>query len=427
MTWRSTLDFIRGPRPAPRPARQAWVPKQRPSGLLEAVEPKEAPVPPNLPDPEVLQRSLANIGGGPQRCAGDFYGYLFAANPQLRDMFPPQMGMQNERLFAALARIAETIGRPDHLARYLAQLGAEHLKYGVDPEHYALVGQALIRALRRNSFSWTEETEAAWLSAYTFAAGAMMAGAQAYQGPSRWRGRVLRHERRSHDLAVMEIQTDEPLPYLAGQYVTVQTAKWPRVWRPFSIGNAPTVNGDRLTLHVRSIPGGWVSTALVKDIAAGDEVTLGPATGTMTADQVSGRPLLFVAGGTGLAPVKALAEQVLADDEAAVAGQYGTRRDIHLFHGAREPLGLYDIPGLRDLSDRYPWFRVVPVVSDDPAFNGLKGTVPDAALGYADWLDRDVFLAGPDPMVAYTASRLRDRGVPDAQVHYDDLEVSAAR
>jgi NAD(P)H-flavin reductase/hemoglobin-like flavoprotein len=436
MTWRES--FTSWWRPAPQP-RQALVPRPRPSGLLEAVPTPvsvpghpagpELPAASGLPDPLVLQRSLSDIPGGAQRCAGDFYGYLFAANPELREMFPPQMAMQNERLFAALARIAETIERPDHLARYLAQLGAEHVKFGVRPEHYTLVGQALIKALRRSNFNWTEETEAAWITAYNFAAGAMMAGAETYRGPATWRGQIVRHERRSQNLAVLEVRTDQPLPYLAGQYVTVQTAKWPRVWRPFSIANAPTADGNWITLHVRSVPGGWVSTALVRDTAVGDEVIIGPAHGTMTSDQVAGRDLLMVAGGTGLAPIRALAERILIEDEAAVRSQTPgrTRRNIHLFHGAREPLGLYDLPGLRELSDLYPWLRVIPVVSDDPAFNGPKGTVPDVALGYADWLDRDVFLAGPDPMVAYTASKLAARGVPHDQVHYDDLEVSAAR
>lgn len=441
MPWRPSIPAAWRSRPVSRPPRQALEARPRPSGLLEvapAQAPRQSPAPvaepelpiaSGLPDPLILQRSLSDIPGGAQRCSGDFYGYLFAANPELRDMFPPQMAAQNERLFAALVRIAETIERPDRLARYLAQLGAEHVKFGVRPEHYTMVGQALLRALRRSNFNWTEEIEAAWVMAYNFAAGAMMAGAETYRGPATWRGRVIRHERRSRDLAVMEVRTSEPLPFLAGQYVTIQTAKWPRVWRPFSIANAPTVDGDRLTLHVRSIPGGWVSTSLVKDTEAGDEVIIGPAHGTMTSDQVAGRDLLMVAGGTGLAPIRALAEQVLAEDEAAVARQQPgrTRRNVHVFHGAREPLGLYDLPGLRDLSDRYPWMRVIPVVSDDPAFNGPKGIVPDVALSYADWSDRDVFLAGPDPMVAYTVSKLAAQGVPRDQVHYDDLEVSAAR
>ena len=252
----------------------------------------------------------------------------------------------------------------------------------------------------------------------------MMAGAQANQGPARWQGRVIRHERRAPNLAVLEVETSEPLPYLAGQYVTVQTAKWQRVWRPFSIANAPAQDGSKITLHVRSIPGGWVSTALVRDTKDGDELIIGPATGTMTSNQVSDRDLLCVAGGTGLAPIKAVVEDVLRADEAAVSSGYGMRRNIHLFHGARTPLDLYDMPALRELSNSYPWLRVVPVVSGDAAFGGLQGFVSDAVLGYADWSNVNAFIAGPAGMVNQTASGLCRAGMPTGLIYRDDFEVT---
>jgi NAD(P)H-flavin reductase/hemoglobin-like flavoprotein len=379
-----------------------------------------------LPDPAILTRSLTSLRAGHQKAVTDFYANLFRIDPNLRMMFPPMMGEQNERLFGALLRIASGLDRPNELARYLYQLGADHLKYGVRPEHYAPVGEALLRALRAHSGAWGQEADAGWISAYNFAAGAMIAGAEAHRGPAQWRGRVLRHERRSRNLAVMEIETDEPLPYLAGQYVTVQTAKWPRVWRPFSVANAPAQDGNRITLHVRSIPGGWVSTALVRDTGEGDEVIIGPANGEMNSSQVSDRDLLCVAGGTGLAPLKALVEHVLNADEHAVRAGVGTRRNIHLFHGAKTPLELYDMPDLRDLANTYPWLRVIPVVSDDPAFGGMQGYVSDAALGYADWSEAAAFIAGPSKMVDRTASGLCRGGMGMDQVYRDDLEVSGA-
>jgi NAD(P)H-flavin reductase len=376
-----------------------------------------------LPDPAVLRLSMIGVQG--TKCANDFYSLLFTKHPAMRDMFPVQMSEQNERLFGALVKIAHLIGSPDQLARYLGQLGADHLKYGVQPEHYAPVGQALIGALRHNAPAWTDEAEAGWLSAYTFAAGAMMAGAERHRGPAQWRGRVVRHERRTRNLAVLEIETDEPLPRLAGQYVTIQTAKWPRVWRPFSVANAPWQEDRRIQLHVRSVPGGWVSTALVRDTQDGDEVIIGPASGTMTTAEIEGRDLMCVAGGTGLAPLKAVVEQVLHEDEQAISEGRGFRRNIHLFHGARNPLDLYDMPALRELSSSYPWLRVLPVVSDDQAFEGLKGHVSDAALGYADWSDRDVFVAGPHEMVSGVVKSVDLAQFGGVRVYYDELEAKA--
>ncbi|MGH3243628.1 MAG: FAD-binding oxidoreductase, partial [Spirillospora sp.] len=133
-------------------------------------------------------------------------------------------------------------------------------------------------------------------------------------------------DRRAGDLAVLTLRPERPLPFRAGQHVTVQTPRWPRVWRPYWIANAPRPDGT-LRLHVRALPGGWVSGALVRHTAPGDTVLLGPATGPMALDPRSERGLLLIGGGTGLAPMKALAEQ------AVTTGVPG--RDLRAGHGHR--------------------------------------------------------------------------------------------
>ena len=128
------------------------------------------PPPPAQPaqplNPALIRKSMALITASPQQVAGDFYGYLFAGWPGLRAMFPPQMNEQNERLFGALTRITELLHDTEALAGYLHQLGADHCKYGVEPEHYTAVGQALLRTLRRHVPAWTEDEEDAWAAAY---------------------------------------------------------------------------------------------------------------------------------------------------------------------------------------------------------------------------------------------------------------------
>ncbi len=86
--------------------------------------------------------------------------------------------------------------------------------------------------------------------------------------------------------------------------------RWPRAWRPYSIANAPR-RGGLIELHVRAVPGGLVSNTLVHHSVTGDCVLLGAAAGAMTLAD-SDRDLLCVAGGTGLAPIKAIIEQALA-------------------------------------------------------------------------------------------------------------------
>jgi NAD(P)H-flavin reductase/hemoglobin-like flavoprotein len=361
--------------------------------------------------------SMALIPATPQKVAGDFYGYLFAANPRLRAMFPPQMNDQNERLFGALVRITELLDDAGQLTGYLTQLGADHRKYDVQPEHYDAVGQALLRTLRRHVPGWGQDQEDAWTAAFRTAAALMINGAATAPGPAWWTGQVIRHERRGDDLAVLTVRTPEPLPYLAGQYITLQTGRWARVWRPFSIANAVRGDGTELDLHVRAVSGGWVSGALVRDTVRDDELRLGPALGSMTPTLADGHDLLCVAGGTGLAPLKALVEDVLRHDEAAVAAGTGRRRNIHLFHGASEPLDLYDMPALAELGRAYPWLQVVPVVSGGGTFRGEHGLVGDVAAHYQPWRNEQAFVAGPPGMVTAAAGTLTRAGLV---THFDD-------
>lgn len=86
---------------------------------------------------------------------------------------------------------------------------------------------------------WTEETEAAWTEAYAMASRIITDAAAAETTPPWWLAEVIGHEPRCRDLAVLTLRPSQPMDFVPGQHVTVQTARWPRVWRRFSIGNAP--------------------------------------------------------------------------------------------------------------------------------------------------------------------------------------------
>jgi NAD(P)H-flavin reductase len=196
----------------------------------------------------------------------------------------------------------------------------------------------------------------------------------------------------------------------------VQVSRWPRVWRPYSIANAPRADGT-LRFHVRALPAGWVSGALVRHTRVGDTLLLGPARGAMTLVPGSDRALLCVAGGTGLAPMRALVEQVITSAK---------RRTTQLIFGARTERDLYDLPELRQLESAHPWLRVIPVVSAEPAFQGRNGMAPDALDRLGDPADHDVYVAGPTEMITRTVDRLQQLGVPPAQIHHDLIEAEPA-
>jgi len=381
--------------------------------------PDPPPAVPGLgPDPALaaIRETFAAIEKAGDQAISYFYARLFLRRPGLRELFPPAMDQQRDRLFRALARIVESLGTPEEMASYLSQLGKDHRKYGVEPDMYEDIGDALIATLR--SFAgaaFSSAAEEAWLEAYTAAASLMIRAAEedAAARPAFWTAEVVQNESRGHGIAVLTVAPDEGFGFTAGQHVTVQTPRWPRVWRPYSIACRPRDDG-LLSLHVKAVPGGWVSNALVRHTRPGDELVLGPPLGTMTLRDAADRDLLCVAGGTGLSPVKAITEQAIRDSGP------GRRREIFLFCGARTRDELYDLKDLWKLADAYPWLQLTPVTSDDPAFDGLQGSVGRVGARYVPHRDCETYVAGPPGMVRETIRVLRRSGIPRERIHYDD-------
>jgi NAD(P)H-flavin reductase/hemoglobin-like flavoprotein len=388
------------------------------AGVPDAVPVAGAsPGPGPSPDPAVsaVRDTFAVVQAAGDKASSYFYGWLFARHPRLRELFPPAMDAQRDRLFRALARIVESMTTPEELAAYLTQLGRDHRKYSVRPEMYEGVGDALMATLRAHAGpAFTPAAQEAWAEAYAAVSLLMIKAAEAdgAVAPPFWTAEVVLNERRRRSIAVLTVAPDQLLPYEPGQHVTVQTARWPRVWRPYSVACRPREDG-LMTFHVKAVPGGWVSNALVYHAEPGDDLILGPALGTMTLRRAGDRDLLCVAGGTGLSPIKAIIQQAIRESSACP-------RRIHLFYGARTRNELYDLPDLWHLQDAYSGFQLTPVTSDDPAFDGMQGNVGRVASRYMPHRECAAYVAGPPAMVRDTVHVLTRSGLPRELIHYDD-------
>ena len=109
-----------------------------------------------------------------------FYGTLFTDYPEVKPLFATtNMKEQAKKLFASLVLVVNTLKQPDQLVPALKGLGTRHVKYGVLPEHYPLVGSTLLKAMAATlKAQWTPEFEAAWAEAYSAITEIMLDGTE---------------------------------------------------------------------------------------------------------------------------------------------------------------------------------------------------------------------------------------------------------
>ena len=337
-----------------------------------------------------------------------FYSHLFLSHPETRQLFPVSMAHQRDRLFAALGDVVARVDDLDALVPMLQQLGRDHRKFGTLAAHYPAVGASLLATLEHFDDEWSPELAKDWTEAYTLVAEVMVAAAEeTAEQPAWWEADVVAHERRAIDVAVLRVRPRLKYDYEAGQSVSLESDIRPRLWRYYSPANAPRPDG-LLEIHVKARDGGPVSSALVRRVGVGDVLRLGPPVGHITLGPESDRDLLLVAGGMGLAPLKALIDQV---------ARHGPARRVDLFVGARNEEHLYDRADLGRLEQENPWLTVTLAVSEDKISSLEHGDVGDVVMRHGPWLSREVYVAGPGVMVDDTVSRLLEHGVPQHRMH----------
>jgi NAD(P)H-flavin reductase/hemoglobin-like flavoprotein len=369
-------------------------------------------------DRGLVRQLLADLRAHPDAAMEYLYARLFTAHPGLRGFFQHAMTQTRAAVFREFTRLIEGLDDLQRTEQRLGQLARIHRKFGVRDNHYRPFFEAVVAMAEYVSGpAWTSQAAAAWRDATEWFTAVMTAAAadDAAQQPAWWTGEIVQHDRRTETVAVLTIRPDQPLHYQPGQYISVQTPRWPRIWRSYSIANAPRDNG-LIDIHVRAVPGGMVSTALVRHCATGDTVLLAAARGEMGVPQDPARDLVCVAGGTGLAPLKAITEAVVG------AAAQGRRREITLYVGVRRKRDLYDARDLETLRLAYPPLTVIPVAEHELDFAGRVGRLPEVVWTHPSFRDCDVYVAGPAGLVKSAAQVLSKR-VPAGRLHHDPIEA----
>ena len=336
-----------------------------------------------------------------------FYSHLFLSHPETRALFPVSMAHQRDRLFAALGDVVARVDDLEALVPILQQLGRDHRKFGTLAAHYPAVGASLLATLEHFDDEWTPELAKSWSEAYDVVATVMIEAAEAAaELPAWWEADVVGYERRTIDVAVLQVRPRARYDYVAGQSVSLETDLRPKLWRYYSPANAPRPDG-LMEIHVKARDGGPVSSALVRRVGVGDVLRLGPPVGHLVLHDDSDRDLLLVAGGLGLAPLKALVDHV---------ARKGPARRVDLYVGFRTEDQIYDRAALERLVQEHPWLTVTFAVSEDKISGLEHGDVGDVVMRHGPWNSRQICVAGPAVMVEDTVARLVQSGVPSQRI-----------
>ena len=231
--------------------------------------------------------------------------------------------------------------------------------------------------------------------------------------------RVESIERRADDVAILKLKlpANERLQFLAGQYVDFLLKDGSR--RSFSIGNAPH-DAEFVELHVRHVAGVQFTEHVFGKMKERDILRCEGPLGTFFLREDSDKPMLFVAGGTGFAPIKAQIEHAL---------HHGVDRQMVLYWGVRSLKDLY----LADLPVKWQQehgnFSYVPVVSDPlpgDAWQGRTGFVHQAVLDdFADLSGYQVYACGAPAMTDIAKQTfVEQRGLPEDEFYSDAFTPS---
>ena len=230
--------------------------------------------------------------------------------------------------------------------------------------------------------------------------------------PSRvMRCRVADIRELTHDIRGLEltIQSGGPYGFSAGQHAQLKFG--PGIpERSYSMANVP--EQPSLEFHVRQVPRGQASGYVFTNLRVGAEVTVSGPLGNAYLREKHRGPLLAIAGGSGLAPIKSIVETALANDPA---------RTIHCYFGVRDERDVYLEERLRELESRHPNLHVQILLSrPSTATPRRTGMLAEAvAKDFARLDGFKAYLAGPPAMVEAAQRELQSKGLATRDIHAD--------
>lgn len=364
-----------------------------------------------------------------------FYQLLFENHPELLNIFNhanQREGKQQTALANAVYAAAAHIDRLEDILPAVKQIAQKHRALNVKPEHYPIVGENLLAAIKKVlGDAATPEIMNAWAEAYGVIADAFIGvEAEMYReaenAPGGWAGfRPFVVERKVKESDVISSFYLKPQDggaisgYLPGQYITVRVKPEHQPYaqiRHYSLSAAP--GGDAYRISVKreggapGKPEGVVSTYLHDQVKEGDVLEISAPAGTFTLDMTQTIPLVLISGGVGLTPMVSMLETVLKEQpERKVTFIHAAINES--FHAMREHIEQLDTS--HDNLKSY-------ICYEKPLGQGFCHKT-----GYIDlpWLQEivsqnsDFYFCGPVPFMSAVNKALKEWGVPEERIHYE--------
>ncbi|HEV2704008.1 MAG TPA: 2Fe-2S iron-sulfur cluster-binding protein [Steroidobacteraceae bacterium] len=212
---------------------------------------------------------------------------------------------------------------------------------------------------------------------------------------------------------ILRVPAVESMEFLAGQYLDVLLEGGLR--RSYSVANAPH-SGSQFELHVRHVPGGAFSDPVFSTLREGALLKIEGPLGRFIYQGGPG-PTLFIAGGTGFAPIKAMLGEALKEESAA---------KLHLYWGARDAVGIYEEALVRDWAARHARLNVHTVLSVASTPPHRRGWVHEAVLqDHPDLAAFAIYAAGPPAMIDAIRASFPTRGARPEQLYLDSFDYAA--
>ncbi|MGB5835036.1 MAG: CDP-6-deoxy-delta-3,4-glucoseen reductase [Thiohalocapsa sp.] len=221
----------------------------------------------------------------------------------------------------------------------------------------------------------------------------------------------------NHDVILLRLKLPEGqrMQFLAGQYLEFMLADGRK--RAFSMASAPH-DDELIELHLRRVPGGEFTDFIFDEVQEKAIMRIQAPLGTFVLREASERPIVFIGGGTGFAPIKGLIEH---------AFHLGVQRPMTLYWGVRSRRDLYLAELPEQWVAKHDEFHYVPVLSEpDPDWEGRQGFVHAAVLEDHPDIERfDVYMSGPPIMVEAGRSAFEARGLKMDHMFSDAFEWAA--